>query len=287
MSAPRRVVAVYGGGGAKAIGHLGAERALREAGLTPACYVGCSMGAVIATCLAAGLPPEEVKRRADRLSGLRIAVPDPLVLILGVSRPALLKPAPLREAFEALVPVRRFSELRAPLSIAVTDIDSGELLFYGNGPGDRDAPVLDVLMATCALPLFFPPVAIDGRRCADGGLRAVVPFEAALRLGPDLVVAVDVGPGFDEPPRDPASRIPAMVRLNDDATGILMAGNTRTQLGLWRATPGRPPLVYVRPRVERDATFNVARMDTYLTWGYDATRSALTEAGMGGDSGGG
>lgn len=281
MTAPARVVAIYGGGGAKAIGHLGAERALREAGLAPACYVGCSMGAVIAACLAAGLTPEEVKRRADGLSSLKIAVPDPLVLLLGVSRPALLKPAPLRRAFEQLVPVRKFSELASPLTVAVTRLDTGDLLFYGNGPGDREAPLLDVLMATCALPLYFPPVVLEGKRCADGGIRAVVPFAAAERLGADLVVAVDVGPGFDEPPRREPDHVPAMVRLNDDTTGILMAQNTRDQLALWRATPGRPRLVYVRPRVERDATFNVARMTTYLDWGYDATRAALTEAGFG------
>lgn len=280
MSVPVRVVAIYGGGGAKAIGHLGAEKALREAGLTPACYVGCSMGAVIAACLAAGLSPDEVKARADGLAGLKIAVPDPLVLLLGVSRPALLKPAPLRAAFEKLVPVRSFSALNAPLTIAVTQMDTGELLFYGNGPGDRDAPLLDVLMATCALPLYFPPVILDGKRCADGGIRSVVPFSAAPRLGGDLVVAVDVGPGFDEPPRKEPSGLPAMIRLNDDATGILMAQNTRDQIALWRATPGHPRLVYVRPRVERDATFNVSRMSTYFEWGYDATRAALTEAGF-------
>ncbi|MFI5234856.1 MAG: patatin-like phospholipase family protein [Gemmatimonadales bacterium] len=281
MTAPRRVVAIYGGGGAKAIGHLGAERALREAGLTPACYVGCSMGAVIAACLAAGLSPDEVKARADGLAGRKIAVADPLVALLGVSRPALLKPAPLRQAFEALVPVRSFTELKAPLTVAVTDLDSGELLFYGNGPGDRAAPLLDVLMATCALPLYFPPVTLDGRRCADGGLRAVVPFAAAGRLGADLVVAVDVGPGFDEPLREGPAGLPRMVQLNDDATGILMAQNTRDQLALWRATSGHPTLLYVRPQVERGATFNVARMTTYFDWGYSATRMVLTDAGFG------
>ena len=275
-----RVVAIYGGGGAKAIGHLGAEKALREAGLTPACYVGCSMGAVIAACLAAGLSPDEVKARVEGLAGLKMFVPDRLVFLLGLSRPALLKPAPLRAAFEKLVPVRSFSALNAPLTIAVTQMDTGELLFYGNGPGDRDAPLLDVLMATCALPLYFPPVMLDGKRCADGGIRAVVPFSAAPRLGGDLVVAVDVGPGFDEPPRKEPGGVPAMIQLNDDATGILMAQNTRDQLALWRATPGHPRLVYVRPRVERGATFNVARMNAYLEWGYDATRAALTEAGF-------
>ena len=279
---PARVVAVYGGGGAKALGHLGAERALQEADLVPACYVGCSMGAVIAASLAAGLSPAEVKARADALADQRPPVAfDPLVLLIGLKRPALLRPGPFRAAVEALVPVRRFSELKAPLSVAVTDLGSGDLLYYGSGPGDRDAPLIDVLMATCALPPYFPPVGLDGKRCGDGGIRAVVPFSGAVRMGADLVVAVDVGPGFDEgPPRAP-NVLPSMLRSGDDALGIAMAQATRDQLALWRATPGHPRLVYVRPKVERNATFNVARMSTYLEWGYDATRAALTEAGFG------
>lgn len=276
-----RVVAIYGGGGAKALGHLGAERALCEVGLAPACYVGCSMGAVIAACLAAGLGPDEVKARADGLAGRRLAALDPLVLLIGIKRPALFRSGPLRAAFEALVPIRRFSELKAPLSVAVTELDSGELLYFGNGPGDRDAPLLDVLMATCALPPFFPPVVIDGKRCVDGGIRAVVPFSGATRMGADLVVAVDVGPGFDEGPPTGPDRLPSMVRTSDQALGIAMAQHTRDQLALWRATSGHPRLIYVRPRVERGATFNVARMSTYLTWGYEATRTALTEHGFG------
>ncbi|MGH7532549.1 MAG: patatin-like phospholipase family protein [Gemmatimonadales bacterium] len=278
---PARVVAIYGGGGAKALGHLGAERALRELGLAPACYVGCSMGAVIAAALAAGLSPEEVKARADALAGRKLNAIDPLVWVMGLQRPALLKPGPFRAAVEALVPVRRFSELKAPLSVAVTDLGSGDLLYYGSGPGDRDAPLIDVLMATCALPPYFPPVLLDGKHCGDGGIRAVVPFSGAARMGADLVIAVDVGPGFDEGPPKAPNALPPMIRTSDDALGIAMAQATRDQLALWRATSGHPRLVYIRPKVERNATFNVARMTTYLEWGYDAARAALTEAGFG------
>ena len=54
-----------------------------------------------------------------------------------------------------------------------------------------------------------------------------------------------------------------------------MAAHTAAQLALWRAEPGRPPLIYVRPRVERNATFRVERMRRYAEDGYQATRSAL------------
>jgi hypothetical protein len=65
------------------------------------------------------------------------------------------------------------------------------------------------------------------------------------------------------------------VRAHDDAVGALMAHATATQLALWRADPARPPLVYVRPTVERDATFRVDRVQQYAADGYAAVREAL------------
>jgi predicted acylesterase/phospholipase RssA len=122
--------------------------------------------------------------------------------------------------------------------------------------------------------MYYPPVVLNGRRFADGGLRAVLPLESAAELEVDLVLAVDVGPGFDLPPVA-ESRVPPMVRAHDEALAILMAANTESQVALWRADPARPPLVYVRPSIERDATFRVDRVREYANEGRRATREAL------------
>ena len=54
-----------------------------------------------------------------------------------------------------------------------------------------------------------------------------------------------------------------------------MAANSESQLALWRADLKRPPLVYVRPRIERNATFSVDRVREYANEGRRATREAL------------
>jgi predicted acylesterase/phospholipase RssA len=46
-------------------------------------------------------------------------------------------------------------------------------------------------------------------------------------------------------------------------------------LALWRMDPARPPLVYVRPRIERNATFSVDRIREYANEGRRATREAI------------
>lgn len=267
----RAVALVLSGGGAKTAAHLGAARAVAEAGLAPARYVATSMGAVIAAGLAAGTAPDVL---LDRLvsAGAGGIVRDPLALVAGLFARALFRPAPLRRAFEALVPARRFAELRTPLTVAVADLDSRELVLFG--ADGEDAPLIDVLCATCALPLYYPPVMLGGRRCGDGGLRGVLPLAAAAAVAVEPVVAVDVGPGLDLP-QGAAAGIPPLIRAHDEALGTLMAAHTGTLLEAWRSDPRRPPLTYIRPRVEPNATFQVDRMRRYAEEGYQAARAAL------------
>ena len=267
----RAIEVVLSGGGAKTAAHLGAARALSEAGLVPSRFVATSMGSVMAAGLAAGVEHETLLARLTEAGPGGIAR-EPLAVVSGLFARSLLRPAPFRRAVETLVPARRFSELRVPLTVSVVDLDTGELLLFG-AEGD-DAPLVDVLCASCALPLYFPPVSLAGRRCGDGGLRGVLPLAAAARVVTGPVVAVDVGPGFDTP-AGAAAAVPSVVRAHDVSVGTLMAAHTAAQLALWRAEPGRPPLTYVRPRVERNATFQVERMRQYAEDGYQATRNAL------------
>jgi len=268
------VTLVLSGGGAKTAAHVGAARAIEEAGLVPLRYVATSMGAVVAAALAGGADRDGLLGRLAE-AGRTGVVRDPFALLQGLFARSLLRAGPFRRAVEHLVPARRFADLPVPLTISVVDLDSGELLLFGEG--GEDAPLVDVLCASCALPVYFPAQDVGGRRCGDGGLRGPLPLDVAARLARETVVAVDVGPGFDEGGAG-GSVAPPVVRAHDDAAGTLMANATAAQLALWRADAERPALVYVRPRVERNATFRVDRMRQYADDGYRATREALAAA---------
>ena len=272
---PRGVTVVLSGGGAKAAAHIGAVRALSEAGLTPIRFVATSMGAVIAAGLAGGTTGDELLARLTEV-GSRGISREPLALFRGLFARSLLRPEPLRRAIGLLVPASRFADLRVPLTVAVTDLDSGELLLFG--AGGRDGPLLDVLLATTALPLYYPPVVIDGRRCGDGGLRGVLPLETAAHMGSEPVVAVDVGSRFEPAAGVKQPAMPALLQAHDEAMGILMAAHTEQQLARWREDSTRPPLTYVRPEIERYATFRVDRMREYAEQGYRAARDALARS---------
>ena len=265
-----RVVAAFSGGGAKALAHAGVFWALQQANLEPYTIVATSMGAVVAAALASGLTFDEVRRRSLGLSRKDVAPFNPVALLKGMFAPALISASALRRTIERLVPARRFEHLKIPLTVTATDLDSGELVLFKGGMELHDA-----LYASCALPLYFPPLELNGRRFADGGLRAVLPLDAARAIPADLVVAVNVGPGFDEVGAQHAAplQIPSLVRAHGEAIRIMMAAQAERAVADWPKEA--PRLVYVRAVAEREATFAVERLEYYVEAGYQATKKAI------------
>ena len=241
-----KVVLVLSGGGAKALAHAGAFRALEQANLIPSHIVATSMGAVVGAALGAGMPFDQVRRRAMGIRREDVAPFNPLVLLMGLFARSLFPASALRRAIACIVPNTSFQYLRIPLTVTATDLDSGELLLLG-GPEHREIELADALYASCALPLYFPPLEADGRRLGDGGLRAVLPLGPAREVAKDadLFVAVNVGPGFDErgpssngdqpqPPDAPVpARIPRVVRTHGEAMRIMMAAQAERTLADW------------------------------------------------------
>jgi NTE family protein len=119
-----RVVAVFGGGGAKSVAHVGARRALAEAGIAPIHYVGTSFGAVMAAALASGTTHEALTTALLEPSHENVAALDLLSLAKGIFADHLLKPDPLRALIARLVPARAFGDLAVPLTVTATDLDS-------------------------------------------------------------------------------------------------------------------------------------------------------------------
>lgn len=267
---------VLSGGGVKAAAHLGAIRALREAGIAPTRYVATSMGAVIAAMLATGETPEQVFERMRWVRRHDVAKLRARGLVQGLFATALLHTEPMERTIARLVPQTRFGELAVPLTVTAADLDSSELVAFG--VGGEDVPLRDALLAACALPPWYAPVALGGRRLADGGLRSVLPLGAAGRFPADLIVAVDAGPGTDAAPASGRLAPPPLVRVFGDAMHSLMSANTEFEVALWRARPGNPPLLYVRPETERGATFAVHEFPRYEQAGYDAAVRALRES---------
>src|SRR2546426_7310189 len=80
--------------------------------------------------------------------------------------------------------VSRFEELKTPLTIAATDLDTGQAVYYSEGP------IGPALRASCAYPGLFLPVEYRDRMLVDGFLAAPLPVDPLRRMGAEVVIAV-------------------------------------------------------------------------------------------------
>jgi NTE family protein len=258
----------------KAMAHVGALRALVEAGLPPSEIVATSAGALVGALWAGGMSYERLVetvcsvRRSDLFALNRTAL-----LLKGLSAASVLKADATTAFLARVIPENDFSRLRLPLRITATDLDSGETVVFGAG-GSNDCTVAEAVYASMALPLYLPPALIAGRHYADGGLRQVLPLNAARSGDADLVLAVDVGPSAAGPPPWQV-RAPALLAAHDRALAIMMADQRERQIAAWRKDPTRPALVLVEPRVDPYATFAFERTVDFIEAGYRAAHAAI------------
>lgn len=173
------VALVLSGGGARGFAHIGVMQVLEARGYRVDAVAGTSMGAVLGALYAAGSDAETIYGVADRL-GWRD--------VIDVSLQAgLMKGDKLRSFLAAHLPAE-FADLRIPLAVTTTDVETGEEKVI------LDGPLVDAVRASSSFPGAFEPVEIDGRTLADGGIVNNLPVAAASLLGCDYVIASDATP---------------------------------------------------------------------------------------------
>lgn len=58
--------------------------------------------------------------------------------------------------------------------------------------GVRTSLTIEHVLASCAVPLIFPPVIIDGHYYGDGSLRNMTPLNAAIRMGAERIINISL-----------------------------------------------------------------------------------------------
>jgi NTE family protein len=176
---PPRIGLALGGGAARGFAHIGVIQVLEESGLRPDLVVGTSAGSLVAALYASGKSGAELGMLADSMD--ESAVTDWAFPGRGVIRGEALARY-VRDATGG----RAIEQMRMPLGIVATDLDSGEpILFQRGDPGVA-------VRASSAVPAVFQPVRIGLREYVDGGLVSPVPVRFARQMGADLVIAVDI-----------------------------------------------------------------------------------------------
>lgn len=209
MTQDARPVWVLGGGGVAGIAwEVGILAGLADEGVTvnpEAVLVGTSSGAVVGAQIASGTPLADLVDR--QLGGLAHETAPALGFLdlLRLARAQLFARTPehaarrlgqlaLASRIDDPSRQRRTAEARLPdhdwtdadLRIVVVDTESGASRIITRHDG---VPLLDAVAASCAVPISAAPVAIDGRRYMDGGMRSTLNLDLAPGNGPVIALA--------------------------------------------------------------------------------------------------
>jgi predicted acylesterase/phospholipase RssA/CRP-like cAMP-binding protein len=177
---------VLSGGGARGFAHLGALRALREAGVPVDYVAGCSMGAPIAAAIALDLDGEELMVLAKRQFHKLLDYTVPVVSLIKGQRIT----ANIEESFGEW----DIEDLWLSFYCVSTNLTKSRLEVHRRGSASR------AVRASVAIPGVLPPVPNDGDLLVDGGVLNNMPFEMMRDDSTvETIIAVDVAP--DQGPR--------------------------------------------------------------------------------------
>ncbi len=180
---PKTLGLALGSGGSRGVAHVGFLQALEEAGIRADFVTGCSMGAIVGACYAAGMSPEEMKKIALTLKLSRIAT----LNISPLKNNGLFRFTKARNLMTSLIGNVDFSDLKIPFQCVATDLDKGKTVVLSEGN------VIDAVLASSSIPgAFCPAKAGKYGRLVDGGILERVPTKELKTMGADVVVAVDV-----------------------------------------------------------------------------------------------
>src|SRR5690606_4839321 len=116
-------VLVLGGGGMKGIAHVGAVKALEEAGIRPDAVIGTSIGGLVATLIAGGLGWRELMEIVRKLRKEDIVAINRRSLWLGgVRAMSVFESEQFVEWLERILPARHFEELILPVRMNATSL---------------------------------------------------------------------------------------------------------------------------------------------------------------------
>ena len=174
---------VLGAGAARGFAHVGVIKALEAQGIRPDIVVGSSAGSVIATLLASGATGNDLNRLALNLDEATIADWGlPFTGRFG----GLIKGDALQNMVNREVQNRSIEQMRIPLGIVATDLQSGKGVLFRTGNTGL------AVRASCSVPGVFQPAVIGGKEYVDGGLVAPVPVSYARQMGATIVIAVNI-----------------------------------------------------------------------------------------------
>jgi len=168
-----------GGGMARGTAHIGVLRVLEHHKVPIDLIAGTSVGSLIGGAYASGLSPDDIQELSKTIRWNDLGR-------VTVSRLGFNSSARTEEYVHRNFRETEFEKLRIPFGAVATDLQSGKMVVFTEG----NLPL--AIRASCALPIYYTPVIVNGRMMVDGGIVGHLPAAVARMMGADIVIAVDV-----------------------------------------------------------------------------------------------
>jgi NTE family protein len=157
--------------------------------------------------------------------------------LIGTGRAkSLLDTAPLRDLVATRIDTNAIGRniargLVRALGVSATNYDTGFAVTFFQGAEDirpwsrisriavRTKLEVNHVIASSAIPLFFPAVEIDGAWYADGSVRLNTPLSPAIRMGARRIVAIAVRPAVEP---SPTTKVTTRVPTPAEVAGVLL-----------------------------------------------------------------
>ncbi|KQO86615.1 patatin-like phospholipase family protein [Methylorubrum extorquens] len=237
-----------GSGAARGWAHIGVLQALLEAGVVPNIIAGCSVGAVVGGCHAAG-KLDAVEAFARSLTKRRILG----LLDFQLAGAGLIGGERLRLLLERDLGPLTIGELKLRFAAVSTEIATGHEVWLTQGS------LVDAIRASYALPGIFEPIVSGRRVLMDGALVNPIPVTLARALGADVVICVNL----NGDPRSRGTVIPAHGCDRTSQSPVPMAtswwSRLQTRRRMSEALHARPAIRVRRPASILTDAFNIAQ----------------------------
>ena len=169
---------VLTGGSARALAHLGVLEYLEENSIVPDFIISNSMGSIIGLLYAAGLECQQISdlmMMSDLSNYFSLTLP---------TRGGMLDLTGFKSLISSVVGEElRLEDLPIPVMVICDDLVTKREIRICEGS------FIDVLIASFALPVYFSPSVYNGHLLLDGGVKTLVPLDAAYEYTDTLIVS--------------------------------------------------------------------------------------------------
>jgi NTE family protein len=189
---PYEVAFVLGGGGILGAHEVGMLRALAESSIEPDIILGTSVGAINGALFAANPTADGVRRlsqlwRDSHVAGVSAGALLRRITTLARTGTHLQSLEEVRQRLADALPVERVEELAVPFQCVAASIERAAEHWFVDGA------LIDVVLASCAVPGILPPVKIGDEHFIDGGIVNSIPVARAVAVGAKTIYVLQVG----------------------------------------------------------------------------------------------